>query len=134
MLGFADLTLTTHPWRPKKSSSNWFNNFIRKGGHKNLTLWILVAIIAAVALAVLAPEVAMLTEFGGELFLNLLKMMVVPLVITSVMSGIFGMGDVRKLGKPGGDRDHLLSLHDRFGRYCWDHRRELDSARWRDGS
>ena len=29
-------------------------------------------------------------------------MMVVPLVVTSVMSGILGMGDIRKLGKPGG--------------------------------
>ena len=29
-------------------------------------------------------------------------MMVVPLVVTSVMSGVLGMGDVRKLGRPGG--------------------------------
>ena len=38
---------------------------------------------------------------GGEIFLRLLKMMVVPLVVTSVMSGILGMGDIRKLGRPG---------------------------------
>ena len=36
------------------------------------------------------------------MFLNLLMMMVVPLVMMSVMSGILGLGDVRKLGKPGG--------------------------------
>ena len=36
---------------------------------------------------------------GGEVFLNLLKMLVVPLVMSSVMSGILGLGDVRKLGK-----------------------------------
>ena len=30
-----------------------------------------------------------------------LTMMVVPLVMASVMSGILGMGDVRKLGRPG---------------------------------
>ncbi|MGB0762136.1 MAG: dicarboxylate/amino acid:cation symporter, partial [Rubripirellula sp.] len=40
-------------------------------------------------------------HLGGEVFLNLLKMMVVPLVMSSVMCGILGMGDVRKLGKPG---------------------------------
>ena len=28
-------------------------------------------------------------------------MMVVPLVMASVMSGIIGLGDVRKLGRPG---------------------------------
>ena len=38
---------------------------------------------------------------GGEVFLRALTMMVVPLVVASVMSGILGMGDVRKLGRPG---------------------------------
>ena len=41
-------------------------------------------------------------ELGGEVFLNLLTMMVVPLVMASVMSGIIGLGDIRKLGRPGG--------------------------------
>jgi len=41
-------------------------------------------------------------KLGGEVFLRVLKMLVVPLVVSSVMSGILGMGDVRKLGKPGG--------------------------------
>ena len=43
----------------------------------------------------------MKVHIGGELFLRMLKMVVVPLVVTSVLSGILGMGDVRKLGKPG---------------------------------
>jgi len=38
---------------------------------------------------------------GGEVFLRALTMVVVPLVMASVMSGILGLGDVRKLGKPG---------------------------------
>ena len=38
---------------------------------------------------------------GGEIFLNLLFMLVVPLVVTSVMSGILSLGDVRRLGRPG---------------------------------
>ncbi len=82
--------------------SNWFKEFIRKGGHRNLTLWILIALIFAVILALTTPLFATKLHVGGEVFLNLLKMLVVPLVVTSVMSGIFGMGDVRKLGKPGG--------------------------------
>lgn len=68
----------------------------------NLTLYIAAAIVAAVLLAVLAPEFAMWFELGGEIFLNLLTMMVVPLVMASVMSGIIGLGDIRKLGRPGG--------------------------------
>ena len=41
-------------------------------------------------------------DLGGVIFLSLLQMVVVPLVMASVMSGILGMGDVRKLGRPGG--------------------------------
>lgn len=70
-------------------------------GHGNLTLWICGAIALAIALALLAPEFAMNFHVGGEIFLRLLQMVVVPLVMASVMSGILGLGDVRKLGKPG---------------------------------
>ncbi|TWT65954.1 dicarboxylate/amino acid:cation symporter [Allorhodopirellula solitaria] len=70
--------------------------------HSNaLTYWIAGAIVAAIALALLWPNVAMHFEIGGELFLRSLKMIVVPLVFTSVMCGILGLGDVRRLGKPG---------------------------------
>lgn len=68
----------------------------------HLTLYILGAIVGAVGLAFLSPETAMRLEVGGDIFLRLLTMMVVPLVMASVMSGIIGLGDVRKLGRPGG--------------------------------
>ena len=68
----------------------------------HLTLYLLAAIVAAVTLAVVRPELAMRFEIGGEIFLRLLTMMVVPLVMASVMSGIIGLGDIRKLGRPGG--------------------------------
>ena len=67
-----------------------------------LTLYIAAAIVLAILLAVFAPGFAMQFELGGEIFLNLLTMMVVPLVMASVMSGIIGLGDIRKLGRPGG--------------------------------
>ena len=68
----------------------------------HLTLYILGAIVGAVGLAFLSPETAMRLEVGGDIFLRLLTMMVMPLVMASVMSGIIGLGDVRKLGRPGG--------------------------------
>lgn len=37
----------------------------------------------------------------GEIFLNLLKMLVIPLIISSMIVGIAGLGDVRKVGKTG---------------------------------
>ncbi|HHJ40549.1 MAG: sodium:dicarboxylate symporter [Methylothermaceae bacteria B42] len=70
--------------------------------NNNLTLYILLAIIGAVVLGLLSPKTAVQFEIGGEIFLRALKMLVVPLVMASVMSGILGLGDVRQLGKPGG--------------------------------
>jgi len=77
----------------------------------SLTMWILIGILLAVVTALVGPEVVKkvprvelvvyVLHLGGEVFLRLLKMMVVPLVMTSVMTGILGLGDVRKLGKPG---------------------------------
>ncbi len=70
--------------------------------NNNLTLFILLAIIGAVVLGVLSPAIAVKFEMGGEIFLRALKMLVVPLVMASVMSGILGLGDIRQLGRPGG--------------------------------
>ncbi|WP_026596305.1 dicarboxylate/amino acid:cation symporter [Methylohalobius crimeensis] len=70
-----------------------------KGNH--LTIAMLVAIVGAVVVGVGAPGMALHLEIGGEVFLRLLKMLVVPLVMSSVMSGIIGLGDVRKLRRPG---------------------------------
>ena len=67
-----------------------------------LSVYIAGAVVAAIVLAFAAPAFAMRFVIGGEIFLNLLTMMVVPLVVASVMSGIIGLGDVRKLGRPGG--------------------------------
>ena len=38
----------------------------------------------------------------GELFLNALKMLIVPLIAAAVISGISSLGDIRKLGRVGG--------------------------------
>lgn len=38
----------------------------------------------------------------GDLFLNSLKMLIIPLIAAAVISGIASLGDIRKLGKLGG--------------------------------
>ncbi len=38
----------------------------------------------------------------GELFLDTLKMMIIPLIVAAVISGVTSLGDIRKLGKVGG--------------------------------
>jgi len=47
-------------------------------------------------------NVAMVGKEIGDLFLRLLQMLVVPLIISSLITGITGMGDLRTLGSIGG--------------------------------
>jgi len=67
--------------------------------------WILKSIIVAIVLGALVG--GLLPEFGvkfsllGQMFLNGLMMIVVPLVMCSMISGITGLGDIRKLGAIG---------------------------------
>jgi len=42
-----------------------------------------------------------ITQPIGQLFLNLLLMIVVPLVFSSLVVGVAGIGDIRKLGRVG---------------------------------
>lgn len=67
---------------------------------------ILLGILGAIALGILvglgAPDLAKQVEFLGTLFLNGLKMLIVPLVVSSMIMGIASLGDVRKIGKLGG--------------------------------
>jgi Na+/H+-dicarboxylate symporter len=42
-----------------------------------------------------------LVKFLGELFLQLLKLLVLPLVVTSMIAGIGGLGDIRGIGRLG---------------------------------
>jgi Na+/H+-dicarboxylate symporter len=46
--------------------------------------------------------VAMLGKKIGDLFLRLLQMLVVPLIVSSLITGVTGMGDLRTLGAIGG--------------------------------
>lgn len=75
----------------------------KKGDHgSHWLLWaIIVGVVLGGVIGALAPEFARSIKFLGELFLNALKMMIVPLVVASMISGIASLGDVRKLGKPG---------------------------------
>jgi Na+/H+-dicarboxylate symporter len=50
--------------------------------------------VLAVLLTWFFSHVAMQFEVGGEIFLRLLLMVVVPVAAFSVMSGILGLGDV----------------------------------------
>ena len=52
--------------------------------------------------AEIVGHVAMVGKKVGDLFLRLLQMLVVPLIVSSLITGVTGMGDLRTLGSIGG--------------------------------
>ena len=63
---------------------------------------IVIAIVVGALIGGFAPSFAAHTTILGEVFLNLLKMIVVPLVILSMVVGITNLGDIRNIGTIGG--------------------------------
>lgn len=71
--------------------------------HSMLLLYsIIVAVILGAVVGWIMGEDALMFSWMGTLFLNALKMVVVPLIVAAIITGVSSLGDVRKLGKPGG--------------------------------
>ena len=68
---------------------------------KNLGLWILVAMVAGVVVGVAMGNDATMFAPLGTLFIQLIKMLVVPLVAVSIISGAASLGSSRSAGKIG---------------------------------
>ena len=68
---------------------------------KNLGLWILVAMVAGVVLGIVLGDEAKVLAPLGTLFIQLIKMLVVPLVAISIISGAASLGSSRSAGKIG---------------------------------
>lgn len=67
-----------------------------------ILIGIIIAIILAFASVAVFGEAMTSVEWIGTLFLKALKMIIVPLVMASMIVGVTGLGDVRRLGKLGG--------------------------------
>ena len=68
---------------------------------KNQGFWILVAMVAGVGVGALMGEDSTMFKPLGSLFIQLIKMLVVPLVTISIISGAASLGSSRSAGKIG---------------------------------
>ncbi len=73
-----------------------------EGGSQRILVGIVIAIIVGLVVGGWLPNFAVKTTLLGDIFLNALKMIVVPLVMLSMIVGITGLGDIRNLGSIGG--------------------------------
>lgn len=67
-----------------------------------LLRFIIVGVIAGIFSGWYWGEAMVEIAWLGKLFLNALKMMIIPLILAAVISGVAALGDIRKLGRTGG--------------------------------
>jgi aerobic C4-dicarboxylate transport protein len=67
----------------------------------NLTFWVLIAIIAGVILGDTAPATAVKMEIIGKTFIDIIKLFIAPIIFLTIVLGISGMGDLKKVGRIG---------------------------------
>ena len=66
-----------------------------------LTAKIFIALILGILFGILAPEWAVSIKFIGDMFIRLIKLIVIPLVFSSLLVGIAEIGDFSKMGRLG---------------------------------
>ena len=62
---------------------------------------IVIAIVLGLVVGLVLGEKAEGTKVVGDLFIQLLKMIIIPLIMASMVAGVVSLGDVRKLGRIG---------------------------------
>jgi aerobic C4-dicarboxylate transport protein len=69
---------------------------------RNLTFQVLTAILLGVLLGAFFPEAGAAMRPLGETFINLIKMVIVPIIFLTVVLGIGSIGNMKKVGRVGG--------------------------------
>lgn len=67
----------------------------------NLTFWVLIAIVCGVLLGHYNPEKGQQMEIIGKRFIDLVKLFIGPIIFLTIVLGIAGMGDLKKVGRIG---------------------------------
>ncbi len=73
-------------------------------GWLRLPLWqrVMAGLLLGCAMGLIWPQATPAIAFIGELFVRLIRMLVVPIVFIAITSGVTGIADPRRLGAVGG--------------------------------
>ncbi|HKY96333.1 MAG TPA: cation:dicarboxylase symporter family transporter, partial [Gemmatimonadaceae bacterium] len=74
---------------------------VRMKLRQNLTVQVLVAISLGILLGALAPGLGKSMKPVGDMFINLVKMVIAPIIFLTIVSGIASMQDMKKVGRVG---------------------------------
>ncbi|WP_444848845.1 dicarboxylate/amino acid:cation symporter [Janthinobacterium sp. HH01] len=75
---------------------------VKKPFYKILYVQVLFAIACGILLGIFYPSDAVTMKPLGDGFIKLIKMIIAPVIFCTVVSGIAGMQDVKKIGRVGG--------------------------------
>lgn len=67
----------------------------------NLTFWVLIAIIAGILVGHFAKDFALHMEDVSTAFIGIIKIFIPPIIFLTIVLGISGMGDMKKVGRIG---------------------------------
>jgi aerobic C4-dicarboxylate transport protein len=70
--------------------------------YRSLYFQVIVAIVAGIVLGIFAPHTGEAMKPLGDAFIKLIKMIIAPIIFCTVVVGIAGMEDMKKVGKTGG--------------------------------
>lgn len=68
----------------------------------HLTKRILIGIAAGIAVGLALPAQTAYLKPIGDLFIRLLKMLIAPLILSAIVTGVVSLGDLARLGRMGG--------------------------------
>lgn len=78
-------------------SKNLFSQFLKSG----IFIWIIFAILLGIFAGFLLPDYAQSTQILSDIFLRLIKMIMAPLVFSTLVIGIAKLGDFKTVGRIG---------------------------------
>ena len=67
----------------------------------NLTFWVLIAILIGVFVGHYYPDNGVQMKVVGDGFISIIKVFIVPIIFLTIVLGIGGMGDLKKVGRIG---------------------------------
>src|SRR5215212_12089475 len=67
-----------------------------------LYVQVIIGIVAGILVGYLYPGFATTAKLISDIFINMIKMVIAPVIFFTVVSGIAGAGDLKKVGRVGG--------------------------------
>lgn len=69
---------------------------------KNLTIWVLAAIVAGILVGHYSPKTGVAMQPLGKYFIEVVKLFINPIIFVTIVTGICGMDSLKKVGRVGG--------------------------------